>query len=157
MSNHTDSLVSAEPSPSCAAPATNLSGGSLEHLACLAGRTGVQDDILTHPDKVVLRFMDDFVAPVREWCQAYSAKVQKCYIAADGQHPAVFVIGTAPGYDYTLSQPLAALERDLYRSGWRCSVLQLPSDEPSTWKAFFHEPEAIQVFPHATQPSHAER
>jgi hypothetical protein len=147
--------VPTEQSPPAAAG--DKAANALEQLAGLAARTGIQDDFLTHPDKVVLRFMDDFVAPVRQWCVAHAEKVRTCYIAPDGRAPAVFVIGTAPGYDYSLSEPLAALEVDLHRRGWRCAVLQLPSDEPSLWPVFIREPQAIQVFPQPDQASHAER
>ena len=146
MPNTRESTLPEERSP-LAAPGEIDAGGALEPLARFAARTGVQDNFLTHPDKVVLRFMDDFLAPVREWCLANADKVQTCYIAADGRTPAVIVIGTATGYDYSLSQPLADLEVGLYRRGWRCTVLQLPSDQPCLWSTFIREPEAIRVFP----------
>jgi hypothetical protein len=116
----------------------------------------VPDDLLTHPDKVELRFMDEFVAPVREWCRTHADRLNSCWITTDGQGPVVFVTGKEAGYDYSLGDPLAALEVDLYRRGWRCSVLQLPADPPS-WRSFVREDEAIQVFPEAAQTSHADR
>jgi hypothetical protein len=157
MSNIGDPVVPAASALSCATPKESNANGPLEQLAWLGARSGLQDEFLTHPDKVVLRFMDDFVAPVQQWCQAHADKVRSCYVAADGRVPAVLVIGTTPGYDYSLKHPLAALEADLHRRGWRCSVLQLPSDQPALWPMFIREPEAIQVFPLDPPTSHAQR
>jgi hypothetical protein len=113
---------------------------------------------LTDPEKGVWRFMDDFITPVEQWCLAHAGQVGECYVATHERLPAVFVIGSNGGYDHTLGQPLADLERELHHRGWGCHVLQLPAVPPSHRSAFFRVEEAIQVFPRVPQPSsHADR
>src|SRR5262245_53781367 len=50
-------------------------------LASLAVQTGEQDEFLTIQSKVEFRFMDEFVAPVREWCRDHSGKISACFIS----------------------------------------------------------------------------
>jgi hypothetical protein len=127
----------------------------LEALASLAVRMGVQDEFLTIPSKVVFRFMDDFVTPVREWCRAQAGKISACFISVFEDLPTVFVVGSGEGYDYTLSGPLANLERDLHYRGWSCSVLQLPSGNPGVLGAFINREKAVQVLLESPDTTHA--
>jgi hypothetical protein len=117
----------------------------LHALASLAVEKGEQDEFLTIPGKVVLRFMDEFVTPVQEWCRAHSGQISACFISVYENLPTVFVVGSAEGYDYTLSSSLADLERDLHHRGWSCSVLQLPSGNPGILGAFVNMENAVQI------------
>jgi hypothetical protein len=99
---------------------------------------------------MVQRFVAEFVAPVRAWCHAHADKVRGCYFSVYESAPAVFVIGSVEGYDYSLSRPLADLEMELHRKGLSCSVLQLPPGNPALLMAFIDEAVAIQVRPEQT-------
>ncbi len=127
-------------------------------LALFAVSDGaIQDALLATPAGRVSRFVDGFVAPVREWCRAHSGKIGACYLSLYERIPTVFVIGSSPGYDYALSDPLAELDLDLHRRGWTCQVLQLPAGNPGTLDAFIHREKAVRVDLAQAEPSEAQR
>jgi hypothetical protein len=119
----------------------------LMSLARLAGQSRAQEEDLTKASNMVERFMDNVVVPVQEWCKANEDKVRTCYISISEDVPAVFVVGSSAGYDYSLSKPLAKLEMDLHGKGWACNVLQLPGGDPNLLPAFIAESTAIRVIP----------
>jgi hypothetical protein len=100
-------------------------------------------------------FTEEFVGPVRQWCRAHIDQVRAVFLSVYEDSPAVFVVGSVPGYDPALSRPLADLEMDLHRRGWSCSVLQLPSGTPDIRRAFLDESRAVQVWPDPPGSNHA--
>jgi hypothetical protein len=95
---------------------------------------------------MVDRFKDEFIGSIHRWCQRHADKVGECYAAVRDGTAAVFVIGSAPKYDFSLGDSLSALELELHHKGWATDVLQLPASDKATLRTFFDPVTAILIY-----------
>jgi hypothetical protein len=97
-------------------------------------------------EEAIRTFKGKFLHPLIEWCARHSDRVRACYIPVPVGHIQVFVIGTSPKYDFDLGRELGRLELDLFDTGWRVNVLQLPTAAAEDLQTYFNTEGAIEVY-----------
>jgi hypothetical protein len=91
------------------------------------------------------RFKEEFLAGLFRWCQDHADKVGECYVAIS-HVLSVFIVGTSGKYDFSLDDPISDLEMAMDEKGWSCDILQLPSNDTDSLKAFFNKEQSILVY-----------
>ncbi len=113
----------------------------------MTARKAVQACVDRHrEDQAMLRFKQDFLRPVRDWCERHADTVKGCYIPDPVGFVQVFVVTTSSRFDFDLGAELAALELQLFDAGWRASVTQLPDADDAELATFFNPKGAIEVY-----------
>lgn len=94
----------------------------------------------------IQQFQQDFLVPVHAWCVRHAPPVRACYMPMPAGAIRLFVVTTAPRFDFELAAGIAGLERMLQRAGWRVTISQLPAAEDDSLGAFFTPDGALEVY-----------
>lgn len=98
-------------------------------------------------DEAIRTFKGEFLHPLFEWCRQHADQVHACYVPVPSSGCLqVFMVGSAPKYDFALGRVLAALELKLFDAGWRVNVLQLPTSAGEDLQTYFSTEGAIEVY-----------
>jgi hypothetical protein len=97
-------------------------------------------------DERVARFKRRFLLPLHKWCEAHANRVSACYIPLPGRHVQVFVVTASTHFDFELAEEVAALERQLAKSGWSVGIAQLPQADEKSLSTFFNLEGALEVY-----------
>jgi hypothetical protein len=100
-------------------------------------------------DQAIRTFKQEFLAPLRAWCETHSSRVEACFVPPPTGHLAVYVIGVSDRYDFALGDEIAALELALADRGWRVGVMHLPNGPDEYLLSHFNPEGAIKVYGHA--------
>jgi hypothetical protein len=97
-------------------------------------------------DRFVEQFKNEFLLALHGWCESHSDRVRDCYVVPGSAWISVFIVTSAPGYDFDLSDAVADLEMALFEKKWPADVLQIPNAGPESLQTFFDREKAIQVY-----------
>ena len=97
-------------------------------------------------EEAIRTFKGEFLHPLFTWCREHADQVYACYVPVPSGCLQVFMVGTAPKYDFALGRALAALELKLSDAGWRVNVLQLPASAAEDLQTYFTTEGAIEVY-----------
>ncbi len=92
-------------------------------------------------------FAEKFLAPVREWCQLHSDRVEGCYVPFELTNGfiKVFVVRRQLTFDFVLSDAIADLDGRLIRDGWASDVLQIGPGDRERLSQRFDVDSSLQV------------
>ncbi len=93
-------------------------------------------------------FAENFLAPIREWCQSHGDRVEKCYVPFEltNGFVKVFVVRRQLTFDFVLSDAITDVEGKLIRDGWSCDVLQVGPGDREKLSQRFDVDNSLQVF-----------
>jgi hypothetical protein len=97
-------------------------------------------------EEIIKTFKQNFLRPLREWCESHRSKIQACYVPPPEGHLEVYLVGSTSRYDFDLGRELAKLELQLFDAGWRVNVMQVPACEEDSLRTYFNPDGAIQVY-----------
>ena len=96
--------------------------------------------------RTIERFKSEFLPLVRRWCEAHRELVRSCYIPMSSRPLCVFVVSRKTKYDFSLSDPAADLEMELFRMNWPVEVLHVPSGSPESLRSLFDPTDSVEVY-----------
>jgi len=96
--------------------------------------------------EVVRAFKQEFLVPLRAWCEGHQGQVEGCYVPPPVGHLEVYVVGTSPRFDFALAGELSGLELMLVDRGWRVGVMYLPNGPDEYLLGHFNPEGAIRVY-----------
>ena len=92
-------------------------------------------------------FADNFLTPIREWCQSHSDRVEGCTcLELTNGFIKVFVVRRQLTFDFVLSDAIADLDGKLIRDGWASDVLQVGPGDRERLSHRFDVDSSLQVF-----------
>ncbi len=98
-------------------------------------------------DERVARFSEEFLTPLRRWCDDHMDRISACYLPQpESSVLTVYVIGTTDEYDFDLTDDLAELAFWFDEKGWAVHPSQIPLCDLEQLSGYFNLDLALQVY-----------
>jgi hypothetical protein len=94
-------------------------------------------------------FKTGFLPLVRQWCEAHRGLLRSCHLSLASRPMTLLVVSQSTKYDFSLSDPAADLEMELFKMNWPVEVLHVPNGSPESLRSLFDPAQSVSMYGHA--------